>query len=261
MHQDASRSRDLRPPCALQGSVGPTCSPRAVWWDRPVRRARYVPPRAPHAKRSTWVLIYLHYLATASTGSCKLVVFKAWGPILLSRTRSSFLGRMRRTAWGRAQVSVLCTLHTSRTRWFARTFTPHHCSHCSSQIRQQNPRQRKCMLDICITASSPSLAPRARARRQASARSGRERGRWTATLSNSAAGDPVCPPITRRAPLILAQRAAASGFSELPLSLSGVSWGSVQMKGNVEPRRCAVRRLFPKARTLILRCSSFKHCE
>ena len=31
MHQDASRSRDLRPPCALQGSVGPTCSPRAVW--------------------------------------------------------------------------------------------------------------------------------------------------------------------------------------------------------------------------------------
>ena len=46
------------------------------------------------------------------------------------------------------------------------------------------------MLDICITASSPSLAPRARARRQASARSfrGRERGRWTAPLSNSAAG-------------------------------------------------------------------------
>eukprot|EP00966_Prymnesium_polylepis_P208816 4837547-Prymnesium_polylepis.1 len=40
---------------------------------------------------------------------------------------------------------------------FARTFTPHHCSHCSSQIK--NPSQMKCMLDICITASSPSLAP------------------------------------------------------------------------------------------------------
>eukprot|EP00966_Prymnesium_polylepis_P067587 1569619-Prymnesium_polylepis.1 len=53
---------------------------------------------------------------------------------------------------------------------FARTtFTPHHCSHCSSKSQQNhehNPRQRKCMLDICITASSPSLAPRARARRQ-----------------------------------------------------------------------------------------------
>ena len=114
--------------------------------------------------------------------------------------------------------------------------------HTAARKSQQNPRQRKCMLDICITASSPSLAPRARARRQASALSGRERGRWTAPLSNSAAGDPVCPPITRRAPLILAQRAAAGGFSELPLSLSGVSRGSVQMKGNVEPRVDAARR-------------------
>eukprot|EP00966_Prymnesium_polylepis_P307433 7104546-Prymnesium_polylepis.1 len=88
------------------------------------------------------------------------------------------------------------------------------------------------MLDICITAS---LAPRARARRQASDRSGRERGRWTAPLSNSAAGDSVCPPITRRARrsfLRSGQRHPASGFSELPLSLSGASRGSVQMKGN-----------------------------
>ena len=155
-------------------------------------------------------------------------------------------------------------MHRCRTRGPrapSRRTTVHTAARKSQQNHEQNPRQRKCMLDICITASSPSLAPRARARRHrhrlvhseaASAVGGRHRSQ---TLP------PVCPPITRRAPLILAQRAAASGFSELPLSLSGVSRGSVQMKGNVEPRRCAAERLFPKTRTLILRCSSFKHCE
>ena len=48
IHQDASRFRDLRPPCALQGSVGPTCSPRAVWpWG-----AWAVPCNACRARRS-----------------------------------------------------------------------------------------------------------------------------------------------------------------------------------------------------------------
>ena len=117
------------------------------------------------------------------------------------------------------------------------------------------------MLDICITASSPSLAPRARARRQASARSfrGRERGRWTAPLSNSAAG--VSADYAARA---AHSCAAGSGkwLQRAPaLPLGRFSGFRVQMKGNVEPRRCAARRLFPKTRTLILRCSSFKHCE
>ena len=48
----------------------------------------------------------------------------------------------------------------ARTRGSARTFTPHNCSHSSSQITTEPQTIRRCMLDICRLLPAPlPLAP------------------------------------------------------------------------------------------------------